>query len=156
MGTRKIKYETPQTLYNRYPEVQLLGWNVSRIGVLLNAYLLHGLPKEKRRLALVDERSFQALIKFSGSVFDEHKAQTTTRSVGLTELVTPTELIEEYEDLVNLGWTPTKIGIFLSCKLLVGCQNGVGRSCLITRGSLLRLVDHANGTSERRKVILLR
>ncbi|MBL4863023.1 MAG: hypothetical protein JKY09_08415, partial [Crocinitomicaceae bacterium] len=71
------------------------------------------------------------------------------------ELLSPQEIVDEYSELnAILGWTPTKIGVFLSSKLLTGIVKSNGRGCLITRRSFLLLVNYAIGTCERRTFLL--
>ncbi len=151
---RDLRLEVATVLFDRYKSVRVLGWNLSRIGIFVNSSLLLGFPNERQKPTLICERSFQALIKLANKTVDAQKIDNNISSEDYTDLMTPLELYETYPRVIVLGWSPTKIGLFLSSQLLVGYQKGAGRSCYITRMSFLRLMEHANGTLDRRKILL--
>lgn len=150
-----INYRTPTYLCEKYTRVAFWNWNPKYIGVFVNSFLLIGDPRKGKHKAQVDERSFQALIKFSNSIIDLHKIKYKNTVACSYELLTPDELINLHPCVKAVRWTPTKLGIFLSTNLLFGLPKGAGNGCLITKRSFELLMLHTKGTMERRKLLFL-
>ncbi|MBD3638146.1 MAG: hypothetical protein HUJ25_12410 [Crocinitomicaceae bacterium] len=151
MKHSKLIYRSPQYLYDAYPQVHEFGWNTSRIGIFMSSHLLHGNKKENGKSSEVEERSFQALIKYRNMVIQSAIVPDKVPYMRTSERHTPTDLIEMYYPRIQaLCWTPTKVGVFFRCGLLNGYKEASGRSAMITPESFVRLIDHAVGTIERR------
>ena len=119
MPYSNVNYQSPQYLCEKYNQVEFWNWNPQRIGVFLNSFLLIGDPRKGKITAQIDERSFQALIKFANSIVDFHKIKYKDHAACSYELLTPEELINQNPRVKAVRWTPTKIGIFLSTNLLL-------------------------------------
>ncbi len=59
------------------------------------------------------------------------------------DLKTPKWLCQEYSQVELLGWSPSKIGIFLTSNLLVGVLKTNKTSCMIREKSFLKLMSYA-------------
>lgn len=154
---------TARVLYDKYCNVEYLGWSPSRISMFLSANLLVGVPSSKRFPARIREKSFVKLIEFYQQVIEIRNGLIDPRSV-LEEtnpvdkfaeiLLTPQELFDAYPRVELLGWTSARIGVFLKCKLLIGVTRGAGRSSLISQASFIRLIEFANSNLDRMKVYI--
>ena len=142
---------SPEKLIEKYPSVQIYGWNDSRIGLFYSAHLLVGLSNTGGSPLLIHERSFLSLMSFGKKMAIRKAVYLENPSDVEQDLLTPGELIEEYPNVIYLSWNPTKIGVLLSAGLLIGHSHGKGHGSSITRKSFLMLVDHAHGTLDRRR-----
>ncbi len=142
-----------QLLFEKYPSVNILGWNSTRVGIFYHSHLLVGIYGKGKPQLLVNERSFLALMSFAKKMAIRKGVYLENPTAGEYDLLSPAELIQEYPNAGYMGWCPTKVGIFLSAGLLVGHTRGVGQSSLITRKSFVMLVDHAHGTFEKWKEV---
>lgn len=62
---------------------------------------------------------------------------------------TPSELIEKYPEVSNVGWTPIKIGVFLNAGLLLGYHCNSEKKNLIEEESFLDLIDFFNELNQK-------
>ncbi len=69
------------------------------------------------------------------------------------DLQTPKRLYLNYEKSKKFNWTPSKIGIFKACNLLVGTPKTTRRPVYIREKSFSKLIDYA--TNLRASSILL-
>lgn len=60
------------------------------------------------------------------------------------DLLSPKDLHVKYPQVELLGWTPQKIGTFLSSNLLIGTSKTARNPALIREKSFLNLVRHSN------------
>lgn len=63
-----LDYYTPDELMQRYPQVKMLGWNSSKIGIFFSSGLLIGYHGGKEKKALILESSFIELIEFANTI----------------------------------------------------------------------------------------
>ncbi len=63
-----LDYYTPEELMERFPQVERLGWNASKIGIFFSSGLLVGHSGRKERKALILESSFIELIEFANTI----------------------------------------------------------------------------------------
>lgn len=68
-----LNYLTPQELIHQYPQVQLLGWSSSRVGIFYSSGLLLGHRSGKEYKALILETSFQKLMDYANLVNDKKR-----------------------------------------------------------------------------------
>ncbi len=66
-------YLSPEELMNLYPQVKLLGWSSSKIGVFFSSGLLLGYRSGKEYKALILESSFLELIEYTNGVNEKRK-----------------------------------------------------------------------------------
>lgn len=118
-------YLTCQELVNRYrKDVDLLRWNVSKIGTFHNCYLLQGTKFGKNKRVIIMEESFTKLISYAYStmaLIDEKP-----------EYLSYDEVIERVPQAEYYHWTPTVIGVFFHSALLVGKKSHVESRNLVT------------------------
>lgn len=57
---------------------------------------------------------------------------------------TPSELIEKYPEVEEVGWTPVKIGMFLNAGLLRGYYASSEKRNVIEEQSFTKLIDYFN------------
>lgn len=154
---------TAHVLYNKYCNVEYLGWSASRISMFLSANLLVGISGSKRYPARIREKSFLKLIQFYREVIEIRNGLIDPASTNMNEnskdrfaemLLTPQELFDAYPRVELLGWTSARIGVFLKCKLLIGVTRGTGRPSLISQASFIRLIEFANSNLDRMKVYI--
>jgi len=62
------------------------------------------------------------------------------------DLYTASVLREKYPQVALLGWTPLKIGTFLSSKLLIGTGKTQRQKAQIREKSFVRLMNHSIGS----------
>lgn len=138
-----------ELLLEKYPSVNIFGWNSTRVSIFYHSHLLVGNYGNGKSKMLINERSFLALMGFAKKMAIRKAVYLENPTARENDLLSPAELIQEYPNAAYMGWCPTKVGIFLSAGLLVGHNRGVGQSSLITRKSFILLVDHAHGTFEK-------
>lgn len=141
-------------LVEKYPQVELLGWTPLKIGIFLSSKLLMGINKTARQGALIREKSFVSLIKYSNDLRNLHNVLVDPQNKNVIELLTPQECYEEYLRVKYLDWNAAKIGMFLNSKLLIGVDKGQGRSSLIAKPSFLALIEYANTNLDKMKVYI--
>ncbi len=61
-------YYTPEELMQRFPQLKMLGWNSSKIGIFFSSGLLIGYHSGKEKKALILESSFIELIEFTNTI----------------------------------------------------------------------------------------
>lgn len=61
---KAVTHYTPKELFELHPEVQLMGWTPTKIGVMYSVGLLIGFRNGKSNQALITEESFIELMKF--------------------------------------------------------------------------------------------
>jgi hypothetical protein len=61
-------FYTPEELINLYPQVKMIGWTSSKIGIFFSSGLLVGYTCKKEKKALILEASFIELIDFYNAV----------------------------------------------------------------------------------------
>lgn len=61
-------YHTPDELMQRFPQVRMLGWNSSKIGIFFSSGLLIGYHCGKEKKAMILESSFIELIEFTNTI----------------------------------------------------------------------------------------
>jgi len=132
--------------------VELLGWSCAKIGTFLSSRLLTGVSPTKRSPALIREKSFVRLIQYSIEIKNMRNGLIDPTNRNVIDLMTPQELYEDYPRVILLDWNAARIGLFLKTKLLIGIENGAGRSSLIARPSFVSLIEHANSNLDRMKV----
>jgi len=128
---------TPHEMICKYPEVEGLGWNASKVGT----FFISGLLKGKRKMfkSLILETSFLELLEYVDKIAEKKRGISTRR-----DHLTPEELIHKYPQVVDeLDWNASKVGIFFSSGLLLGYRNGRESKALIVEASFLELVDYA-------------
>jgi hypothetical protein len=61
-------FYTPEELIQRYPQVKMIGWTDTKIGIFFHAGLLIGFQCRKERKALILESSFVELVEYLNHV----------------------------------------------------------------------------------------
>jgi len=143
---------TASELREKYPQVELLGWNALKIGTFLSSKLLIGTNKSSRQPALIREKSFVKLMNHSNDLRNLHNCLIDPTNRSCIDLLTPQELYEDYPRVMLLDWSAARIGMFLNAKLLIGIHKGSGRSALIARPSFVSLIELANSNLDYMKV----
>ena len=69
------------------------------------------------------------------------------------KLYSPTELLEIYPEVVKLGWSATKIGIFFRAGLLVGFLSGKENKAMITEESFIKLIKFVSEVNSDRNIL---
>lgn len=138
---------TPKSLCNKYPQTKFLNWTPSKVGTFMASSLLIGVPKNTKKPAQIREKSFSELIEYTKELndfFDEDMREC--------DLYTPFELFEMKPRVELLNWTPSRIGMFLKNRLLIGIDKGLSRPSLIYLPSFTSLIERANKNLDKRKV----
>lgn len=63
-----LQYRTPEELVRLFPQIKLIGWNASKIGIFFSSLLLLGHHSGKEKKAFILESSFMELIEFANSI----------------------------------------------------------------------------------------
>ncbi len=135
-------YLTPYELIRRYPQVEHMTWNASKIGTFFSAGLLKG--KRKILKSLILESSFLDLVAYADQLVEKRKIDLNCKAHEKQNFLTPDELIHEYPQVVDeLDWNASKVGIFYSSGLLLGYRNGKEHKALIAEKSFIELLNYA-------------
>lgn len=59
---------TPEELIQKYPQVKMIGWTSTKIGIFFHSGLLIGYQSRKERKALILEDSFIELVDYMNHV----------------------------------------------------------------------------------------
>lgn len=138
---------TPHQLMKKYPQLENLSWNASRIGTFHSAGLLLG---EKNKIYLP---SFHSLIEFVNQSIMKSLIDLENRKN--YDLFTAEDLLIDYPKVISkLHWNDTKLGIFLTCKLLRGKKNVKENRSTIDKESFEELIRFANLVNKQRNVDL--
>lgn len=135
-------YFTPNELIHRYPQVENLTWNASKIGTFFSAGLLKG----KRRIlkSCILESSFLDLVAYADKITEKKRINLQSLTNEKHNFLTPDELIHEYPQVMDeLDWNASKIGIFYSSGLLLGHRSGRENKALIAQDSFIELLNYA-------------
>jgi hypothetical protein len=63
-----IDFYTPEELIQKYPQVKMVGWTSTKIGIFFHSGLLIGYHSGKERKALILEDSFIELVDYMNHV----------------------------------------------------------------------------------------
>ena len=137
-------YLTPDELVHKYPQVESLGWNASKIGIFFSAHLLNGNWNRHANKAFINELSLIELMEYTNAV-SAKRTFSTVPSVQLNNnYLTPQELVEFYPQIIQLKWGSIVIGMFFNSGLLLGHRNGKDHKALIVESSFIDLVNYVN------------
>lgn len=137
---------TPVQLVKKYPQVESLGWNASKIGTFFSAGLLLG--KRKMLKSLIYEKSFLQLLEYVDKVTDKRHVRESRNYCEVVNRLTPEELIRKYPQVeTEWDWNASKVGIFFSSGLLLGYRNGREYKALIDESSFQELIDYVTALS---------
>jgi|GEM_PF-1094841 len=144
---------TPSQLVRKYPEIELWGWNQSKIGIFYHSRLLVGKPKLFK--SMIEVSSFLELVDYANTLHSKDQLNLRLLHGQHVNHMTPEEIMEEYPEIGRKwNWTASKIGTFYSAKLLLGHRNGKENKALIVERSFQELVEYVNGIQEKMKLKL--
>lgn len=135
---------SPDELVHKYPQIELLGWNASKIGVFFSAHLLIGNWNRNSNRALINEFSLIELMEYTNAVSAKRTFSTVPCVPIRYNYLTPQELTEAYPQIIQLKWSAITIGIFFNSGLLLGHRNGKDHKALIIESSFIDLVNYVN------------
>ncbi len=113
-----------------------MGWTPNKIGTFYRCLLVDGKKFGKNKRTLITESSFNKLIEFVYLSVDD--IQNKPEFIGYKEVI-------EYITQANFyRWTPTVIGIFCNSALLWGKKSQKESKHLVSRQSVIRLIEFTN------------
>ncbi len=142
---------TPDQLIHKYPQLEYLGWNATKIGTFFSAGLLIGWRKHEKSFIL--ESSFKDLIDYYNNVVTKCRIDLDCKKH--SNVATPEELLFKYPQVVHVwDWNTSKIGVFFNSGLLRGYRNGKENKALIQEISFEELIRFTNRVARSRNVNL--
>jgi hypothetical protein len=139
---------TPDQLIHKYQQLELLGWNASKIGVFYNNHLLHGKWNRQDHKAYIIENSMLDLINYLDQVSIK-RMQLLALKDEQHIYYTPLELVEEYPQIADYNWSAIVIGMFFNSGLLIGHRTGKKQRALIVQSSFLDLLGYADKSEQK-------
>lgn len=129
-------YLTCRELIQKYPSVQLWGWNAVKIGVFYNCLLLDGRKFGKNSQTIIIEASFLKLIEFveQGALIIESEPEYANYQ----------NVLDSFVQSVMYRWSPSAIGLFRHSGLLKGKRSHKEGANMVTLQSVERLIEFTN------------
>ncbi len=146
-------YLTPDELVHKYPQVESLGWNASKIGIFFSGHLLNGNWSRHANKALINEISLIELMEYTNAVSAKRTFSIIPVQLN-NNYLTPQELSEAYPQIFQLKWSAITIGIFFNSGLLLGHRNGKVYKAMIVESSFIDLMNYVKSIDLKYQVRL--